>query len=488
MIIKTSQDEIQSYLTDASNYSGFCDAVYIPENAGEIAEFLKEQRGRKIPVTISGNGTGLTGARVPEGGVVLSTEKLNKILEISITGKYGVVEPGVLLSDFQNMVNSKRLLYPPDPTERNCFIGGTVATNASGEKTFKYGPTRDYIVELELLTADGHMLKLQRGKEKADGYKLKLKTEEGKEYDLIIPDYSMPQVKNASGYYCKKNMDAIDLFIGSEGTLGITTKIKLKLIELPERIISCVAFFHDERDALLFIREARDISENARLRSDSRCIDALALEFFDENSLRFLEADYPQIPENAKSAVWFEQEVKKENEDFFLESWLDLINEFRGEQDFTWLAVSDNDKKSIEKFRHSISEKVNEYISKKNLRKLGTDVAVPHEHFEELYFYSKGEAENENLKYVNYGHFGNSHMHMNILPRDDNEFLKGKMVYSNICKKTIALRGTISAEHGIGKMKKDYFREMYGEENISKMHQIKKILDPDLILSRGNLF
>lgn len=488
MIVKTSKDEIQNYLTDASNYSGFCDAVYIPENINETSEILKEHNRKKIPVTVSGNGTGLTGARVPEGGIVISTEKLNKILEINTIDKFALVEAGVLLSEFQNAVNVKGLLYPPDPTERNCFIGGTAATNASGEKTFKYGPTRDYIMELEIILANGQLLRLERGKQKADNFNLNLKTEEGEEYHIIIPDFRIPQVKNASGYFCKKNMDAVDLFIGSEGTLGVITKLKLKLIELPEKLISCVAFFHDEHDALSFINEARNISENTRLRKDPRCIDALALEFFDENSLKFLMNDYPLIPGNAKSAVWFEQEVTKKNEDFFLDSWLDLIKEFHGEQDNTWLAVSENDKKNIEKFRHSISEKVNEYISRRNLRKLGTDSAVPHEHFEELYFYSKNECGKEKLEFVTYGHFGNSHMHLNILPENKNDFDSGKKVYAGICRKAISLGGTISAEHGIGKIKKEFFREMYGEENITKMLQIKKILDPGFILGKGNLF
>ena len=488
MIVKRSKDEIQNYLTDASNYSGFCDGVYIPENTNEISDLLKELSEKKIPVTISGNGTGLTGARVPEGGVVLSTEKLNRILEINTTGKFAVVEPGVLLSDFQKAANGKGLLYPPDPTERNCFIGGTAATNASGEKTFKYGPTRDYVIELEVLIADGQLLKLERGKEKADGFNLNLKTEKGNEYRITVPDFKTPKVKNASGYFCKKDMDAIDLFIGSEGTLALITKLKLKLIELPEHIISCVAFFHDEYDALKFINEARNISENTRLRMDLRCIDALALEFFDENALKLLMNDYPQILGNAKSAVWFEQEVKRENEDFFLDSWLDLIKEFHGEQDDTWLAVSDNDKKNIEKFRHSISEKVNEYISRRNLRKLGTDVAVPDDHFEDLYSYSKNECKNQKLEYVTYGHFGNSHMHMNILPRNIDDFNAGKIIYANICRKAISLGGTISAEHGIGKIKKEFFREMYGEEIIRGMMEIKKMLDPGFILGRGNLF
>lgn len=488
MIIKTSKDEIQNYLTDASNYSGFCDAVYIPENREETAILLKEMYSKKIPVTVSGSGTGLTGARVPEGGVVLSTEKLNRILEINTEEKSAVVEPGVLLSVLQAEVNSKALLYPPDPTERNCFIGGTVATNASGEKTFKYGSTRNYVLGLEVLLANGELLKLERGKEQSADYNLKLKTEEGTEFILTIPDFNIPKLKNAAGYFCVNNMDAIDLFIGSEGTLGIITKVKLKLINFPEKIISCITYFNDEKDALSFIGKAKNISENTRMRNDPRCIDALALEFFDENSLKFLLEEYPQIPPEARAAVWFEQEVTKENEDYFLESWLELINQFHGDQDSTWLAVSDSDRKNIEKFRHSISAKVNEYLSRKNLRKLGTDAAVPDEYFHGFYFYSRNLAESKNLEYAAYGHFGNSHLHLNLLPRDESEVLLCREVYNDICRKAIELKGTISAEHGIGKIKKELFREMIGEEKFSAMKQIKKILDPDFILGRGNLF
>ena len=143
MIIKTSPDEIQNYLSDASNLKGKCDAVCFPENEMDVTDILKEANAKKIRVTISGNGTGLTGARVPQGGIVISTEKMNRIIEINENEKTATVEPGVILADFQKFINEKKLIYPPDPTERNCFIGGTVATNASGEKTFKYGPTRN---------------------------------------------------------------------------------------------------------------------------------------------------------------------------------------------------------------------------------------------------------------------------------------------------------------------------------------------------------
>ena len=155
MIIKTSPDEIQNYLVDASNVKGYCDAVYFPENKDDVVQIIVEANQKKIPVTVSGNGTGLAGARVPEGGVVISTEKMNKILEINEAELTATVQPGVILSDLLNLVKEKKLLYPPDPTEKNCFIGGTVATNASGEKTFKYGPTRNYVIELEIVLPDG---------------------------------------------------------------------------------------------------------------------------------------------------------------------------------------------------------------------------------------------------------------------------------------------------------------------------------------------
>ncbi len=396
MIIKTRTDEIQNYLTDASNFKGNCDAVYFPNTTREISEILINANKSKTPVTIAGNRTGLAGACVPLEGIVISTEKLNKIIEINEKELYAVLEPGVILADFQNDLKERNLLYPPDPTEKNCFIGGTVATNASGEKTFKYGPTRNFVIELEIVLPDGETLLLSRKGIKADDFYLKLKTQSGKVYDVDIPDFKMPGTKNASGYYCKKDMDAIDLFIGSEGTLGVITKIKVKLVPYPEDILSSVIFFNNEKDSLAFIRKAREISYNTRIIRDPNSIDALALEFFDENSLNFLKEDNSRIPLHSKAAVWFEQELNS-NEELLLDKWITLINKFNGDEENAWFAFSNSDKKNIMQFRHSLPEKVNEYISKNNLRKLGTDVAVPHDNFDELYFYSKNEVGKENI-------------------------------------------------------------------------------------------
>ena len=487
MIVKTTPDEIQDYLNDASNFKGNCDAVYFPTTVEEISEILINANKNKTPVTIAGNRTGLAGASVPLGGIVISTEKLNKIIEINEKELYAVLQPGVVLADFQNELKEKNLLYPPDPTEKNCFIGGTVATNASGEKTFKYGPTRNFVLGLEIILADGEKILLSRNNTVANNYFIDLQSQSKKGYEIVIPDIKMPETKNASGFYCKKDMDAIDLFIGSEGTLGVITKIKVRLVPYPDDILSSIIFFNDEKDALTFIKKDREISYDTRIKKNPDSIDALALEFFDENSLNFLKEDNSRIPPDAKAAVWFEQEINS-NEELILEKWINLINEFNGDEESAWFAFSESDKKNIMQFRHSLPEKVNEYISKNNLRKLGTDVAVPHDKFEELYFYSKNEVKKENIRYVIFGHFGNSHMHLNMLPKDQKEYETGESIYKKICIKSIELGGTVSAEHGIGKIKTKYLLEMYGKDNLKKMLTVKKILDPNFILGKGNIF
>ncbi len=231
MITKTEQNEIQDYLKDASNTKGYCDAVVYPENTNDVVSILKRANAEKTKVTICGNRTGLSGGSVPTGGVVLSTEKMNKILEINEVDKFAIVEPGVLLSDFLKELKSKNLYYPPDPTELNCFLGGTVATNASGSKTFKYGPTRDFVIGMEIVLPTGEILVLERGKNFSKKFDLTILTENGAKKEFHIPFVKSLPTKNTAGYFCKENMDAIDLFIGSEGTLGDNNKAQAKIVD-----------------------------------------------------------------------------------------------------------------------------------------------------------------------------------------------------------------------------------------------------------------
>jgi len=485
MIVKTNPDEFQNYLSDASNYQGTAEAVYLPESERELIELIKKCHTGKTRITVSGNGTGLTGARVPEGGVVISLEKMNRIMECHESEQYLRVQPGVILKELQDYVEEKKLFYPPDPTERNCFIGATAATNSSGARGFKYGPTRNYVIGLRVVLPSGETLGIERGEIMASGFTFSFSTDQGTKYEFSIPRFEMPDTKNASGYYCRADMDLIDLFIGSEGTLGIITELKLQLLPAIENILSCVVFFYDEEDAMNFMNDVR-----AATASDApvqkKNIAARGLEFFNKSALDFLRPDYPSIPPNA-CAVWLEQELP-DREDEITAAWLQLILKHHGDADTAWLAVNDRDREKFKDFRHAISWKVNDYVARRGLRKVGTDVAVPLESLRPFYQWMIDLVEKSRLQYVVYGHFGNCHVHLNMLPEDQNDFMKAKNIYAEICREAIRRKGTVSAEHGIGKMKRDYLMMMYREQVIREMAGLKIVFDPGRILNIGNLF
>lgn len=488
MITKTEQNEIQDYLKDASNTKGYCDAVVYPENTNDVVSILKQANTEKINVTVCGNRTGLSGGSVPTGGIVLSTEKMSKILEINEEKKFAIVEPGVLLSGFLKELKPKKLYYPPDPTELNCFLGGTVATNASGSKTFKYGPTRDFVIGIEIVLPTGDLLVLERGQNFAQKFELSILTAGGKIIQLKIPSVKSLPTKNTAGYFCQEDMDAIDLFIGSEGTLGILTKLKLKLLPAPQKVLSAVVFFNSEDDGLNFIEESRNESYNSRKNKLQFSVDALALEYFDKYALNFLRDDFPNIPEYANSAVWFEQEVNEESSNQITDLWINLIEKHHGDLSHSWIAMNEKDKLKFVEFRHRISTKVNEFISSRNFRKLGTDFAVPDKELKNFYFQLKNDVNKAGLDYVIYGHFGNSHIHLNMLPKNPEEFETAKKLYNDMCLSAIKSGGTFAAEHGVGKNKKALLYEMYDEKVMDEMFRIKQTLDPNLILGSENIF
>jgi D-lactate dehydrogenase (cytochrome) len=482
MIKKADKSDIQSYLTDAANISGNCDYVLFPENTAELCEILKETNNNKKKVTISAGRTGLTGGCVPNEGILVSLEKLNKIISIDTEAQNAIVEPGVFLSDFQTEVENNNLFYPPDPTETNATIGGTVATNASGARTFKYGATRNFVEELEIILPTGEITTLTRGKQKTNKYNGTINLESGK-IIFDIPNYKMPKVKHAAGYYCEKNMDLIDLFIGAEGTLGIISKAKLKLLKKPNDIFSIIIFFENENDIFSFVQEIKSKSAN-----NSSKIDLREIEFFDEHSLNLLRKEFSNIPENSKGAIWIEQEHTPDDEDEIIEEITKTILTNNGNEENIWFAMNEKERNELKYFRHSLPLAVNEIISGRNLQKVGTDTAVPDSKLIEFFNYTKKLIMENHLQYVVYGHIGNSHLHFNMLPKNQEEFILAKQLYGKICAKSVEFGGTISAEHGIGKLKRNYLLEMFGKENIQQMAKLKKVFDPNMILNIGNIF
>lgn len=492
MLTKSDPDEIQSYLVDASYLpGGSASQVAFPESVAEVGEVLAAASASGTPVTISGAGTGTVAGRVPFGGIVLATDRLNQILRIDATetGGRAVAEAGVVLRDLQQAAKVRGLLYPPDPTERSCFLGGTIATNASGSRTFKYGPTRNYIERLKIVLASGEVLDLRRGELFADAKGLiEIPLPSGRTISARLPSYRMPHVrKHASGYYVAPEMDVLDLFIGSEGTLGVIVEAEVRLLRQPEALLSGVVFFATEDHLLAFVREARERSLKTRQISAGD-IDARALEYFDTGSLEFLRQKYPNIPHSATGAVFFEQEISASSEEELQTSWLALMEEHKALSDESWFAVNPEDHNRLREFRHQLPVLMNEWFARYRQKKVSTDMSVPDDEFGKLLSFYQNELSETGLRYTIFGHIGDNHVHVNILPRDDREAAIAREVYLRFVRRAVGAGGTISAEHGIGKLKREYLREMYSETQLREMAELKRAFDPKGILGQGNIF
>lgn len=495
MQVKTQLDEIQNYLTDASNMQGgFAEKLFVPETALEISEILREANEKNIAVTVSGARTGTVGGAIPFGGYVISLEKFNKIKSINKETLSATVESGVSLIDFQKAVETENLFYPPDPTEWTCQIGGTVATNASGARSFKYGATRNFVAALEIILPTGEIVKLKRGEVfSADGF-IEITLENGKTIKAKLPTYEQPDVrKNTSGYISGEKIDAIDLFIGSEGTLGIITEIELKVLPKPESFFSGIIFFEDETNLLNFVNEARDKSFATRRHADTETtgkneIDASLIEYFDENALKFISEKFPEVPTNAKGAIFFEQETNAENEDALLEAWNELLEKNGADLEKSWFTTTEQDREKMRAFRHALPVSVNERIVKYKMKKVGTDMAVPDANFASFLRFYKEKLDASGLEYVIFGHIGDNHLHANMIPKDNVEAEKARHLYGRFIAQAIMLGGTISAEHGIGKHKSKYLYVQYGERYLNEMAELKRAFDPKGILGRGNMF
>ncbi|MBK8464497.1 MAG: FAD-binding oxidoreductase [Chloracidobacterium sp.] len=489
MQVKTQMDDLQNYLTDASNMQGgYAVKLFIPESAEEIAQIIREANESKTPVTISGARTGTVGGAIPFGGYVVSLEKLNKI-EINEDLRSATVGSGVILADLQKEVDAEGLFYPPDPTEWSCQIGGTVATNASGARSFKYGATRNYVKRLKVVLADGQILELRRGEFTADdnGW-IALTTKIG-EIRVKAPTYERPNVrKNVSGYFNESPLDAVDLFVGSEGTLGVITEIELTLLRKPEGFFSGIVFFEREADLLKFVESAKTSSISNRRSEISNSIDAALIEYFDAHALNFISENFPETPGEMAGAIFFEQETTAETEDLLLEAWNALLEKHNADLERSWFTTNEQDREKMRAFRHALPVAVNERISKYKQRKVGTDMAVPDANFGSFLRYYKVTLEASGIDHVIFGHIGDCHLHANMLPKNAEEAEKARHIYSRCIAQAIMLGGTVSAEHGIGKLKLKYLAAMMGERYLNEMAEVKRALDPNGILGRGNMF
>jgi FAD/FMN-containing dehydrogenase len=472
MIRKNDPGTIAPYLQDASNYSGGnAEEVVIPETVEELAKFLAQE---KRPVTLAGAGTGLTASRIPQDGVIVSLEKLDEIGGLE-SGKI-TVGPAVTLKALNDYLFSTEWFYPPNPTETLASLGGTLATNASGSRSFKYGCTRDFVGEIECILIDGRKLNLKRGLKVSEP----LCFEDGSALEFPKITYQSPDCKNSAGFYVHPEMDWLDLFIGSDGTLAVFTKIILQLLPRPEDFVSGILFFEKEEYCWELVAKIKSINDAT--------IDPCSLEYFDTHSLIRLKNKYNNIPHNAKAALFFEQSIRNKNDyDEVLENWFDFLNAEGKSLDDSWFAQNPNDAQRFHDFRHQIPVIINEENSRAKRIKLGTDMAVPDKYFFPMMRFYRELLETSHVDYVMFGHLGDNHLHINLLPNASQTLLAQK-IYDQIVEQVLQWGGTVSAEHGIGKLKKKYFAKMVGVTGLNDLKTLKQCLDPELRLNTGNIF
>ena len=516
------QSRYASYLSDESGLGpGHAGIVFFPTTERQVVEFLREMSARHIPVTVSGGRTGIVGGAVPEGGALLSLDMMNRIVGIrwdKETREWRVtVEPGIRLKEFQERIAKKDLngeessfdanwedysrfrkeaqqyFYAPDPTEDSASLGGTVATNASGARTYHFGRTRDYIRAIRIVLSSGDVLDIRRGENIVDSSRLvRIECLDSSEKTFQIPTYESPHVKSVAGYLCQKDMDLIDLFIGSEGTLGVITLIEVALLAAPGQTAMFLAFFPSEENAIKFALEIRSLKINEYMTVHS-------LEYFDAHSLGLLRGMKQEgeleigikLP-TGDSAAAILCEFSCRDLPRAIHFLQQPLEEFGSSLDNTISGVDPQSKEQLKELRHAVPEAINKIVAERKLgmprmHKIGTDTSVSDEKFEHMMKSYYALLRDSNLEYYMFGHVAENHLHVNLLPKGQEELAIAEKLAWKLAEKAVDLGGTVSAEHGIGKMKRALLKIMFSDSEIDQMLATKRALDPNLILSPGNI-
>jgi glycolate oxidase len=445
------QEKRYAYSHDETeDYSFLPDVVLKPHSPEEISEIMKFCNKHLIPVTPRGGGTGLSGGALPvKNGAVISMERFNRILNIDELNLQATVEPGVITEVFQNAVKEKGLFYPPDPASRgSCFIGGNVSENSGGPKAVKYGVTRDYVLNLQVVLPNG---------------------------EIIWTGANV--LKNSTGY------NLTQLMCGSEGTLGIITKIVFKLRGLPQKSVLLLIPFITNAEA------CRAIAEIFRAG-----VQPSGMEFF-EREAAMKTIDYCEKIYAAKVTTPFPEnmdayllcELDGNDEEVLMrdaERVMTVVEAFQAGE--ILFAETSAQKEELWKIRKNISPAVNAYSLTK-----AEDVVVPRGNLPLLIDGIKEIGKRFGFNSVCFGHLGDGNLHVNVLKEqisDEDWNTKINDGIGEIFSLAVKLGGTLSGEHGIGIAKRPYMSIAMGEANLTVMRGIKKAFDPNGILNPGKIF
>ena len=514
--------EFPAYLTDESKFS--CqpfDFLFFPKCEAELSVVMSEMARRAVKVTIAGARTGLVGGCVPNQGALVSLENLDRVLALYYDGPsaewrlktqcavslraIAAQLAAKSIPDIERCADGLTLLemdrfrqdpdsyfYPPDPTEMSASLGGTVATNASGARTFRYGPTRDWVRAIRVMLANGEFLDLPRGKYFASpSGEFTVTDSTGRDYKVKIPAYRSPRTKNTAGFFAAPHMDLVDLFIGSEGAFGVITEITVGLLKRTPKI-SVVQFLASDDQAIALVQALRS---DPRIRLDFlEMYSGTAIDLLRERQRRDAKSvSTPTIPEAARSALFFELDFNPASKTVAMEALDAAVRGGGASLTDSWAAYENRELDRLKNFRHILPETINAIIAERKkrhpgLHKLGTDLAVPDERLADMWAVYRDALAGAGLEWAAFGHIGNNHVHINILPRDMADLQKALGLYQMFAEKAVAFGGSVSAEHGVGKLKAKFLKTMFSPAEIEEMRAVKRALDPAMLLNPGNIF
>lgn len=420
-------------------------AVLLPETVEEVSSIMKYCYENSLPVTPSGARTGLSGGAIPGNQtIVLSMRRFNRILNIDTNNYQVTTEPGVITQVLQEAVKEKGLFYPPDPASKgSCFIGGNVSENSGGPKAVKYGVTKDYVLNIEMVLPDG---------------------------SIIWTGANV--LKNATGY------NLTQLVVGSEGTLGIITKIVLRLIPHPTKDLLMLVPFYDAEKACEAVAE---IFKEGITPSGMEFMEKDALLFTQEFTQNFtVKVDDNHAAHLLIEVDGFDQEVLMQE----CEKIMSVLERF--ETDEILFAESQAQKDNLWSLRRKVGEAV-----KSNSIYKEEDTVVPRFELPRLLNLVKSVGDRYGFKSVCYGHAGDGNLHVNILKgnlTDEQWNQELSKAIREIFEGVVAMGGTISGEHGIGLVQKQYMDIAFPEVTLDLMRGIKKVFDPKGILNPGKIF
>lgn len=449
----TDRAVLAGFARDASGLELMPEALLRPRDERDAAEAIGAANAARTAITAAGAQTSTTGASITDRGAVLSLRALDRLMDIDVEGRTVRAQCGVIVADLRRACAEHGLLFTPDPTsDEDCTVGGAVACNASGARSYAYGATRPHVVALRVAMADGRIEEFHRSRLE----------------------------KNTAGYLMAQ--EPVDWFVGSEGTLGVVLEAEFSLLPLPARTTGLAIPFRSESEALGFVVAARESDTLA-----PRC-----LEYTDAQATGFMRAAALDESWARGAAAMVYAEDSGDDGEAPLDRWLAVIESCGGLADDLRIFEGEAALREARRLRHAVPAAMHERAAPfraQGGRRVSTDWAVPYRQVGEAIESSRRAAAACGIEpAVTYGHAGNGHPHQNWVARDPDELQAMEGVVEATLRAVIARGGTVAAEHGIGKLKKRWLPLQLGERQFAVMRALKKALDPDGTLAPGNLW